>query len=285
MRAEIRVFRNFFAEFSGDDARLQRPQPDADLRHSLAQRRQKSRQPRLPRQVPAPGGDLDARNHDLPVAPVRQFPGLRHGHVQRCGPDRTTGVRDDAVGAEIRTAVLNLQHGTGPFLQPSGGQDLKLPAPQRSVHFFLLFPAIQGFQQHFHEFFPTGAAPQNVHAQGFQVLGGVLGIAPAHGQQGLWMLPAATAQHGPALFVGHGGNGAGVDHIGVAVPLESADLLTPLKQKALHSLGLILIHLAAQGVKSKFHSQIHQNFLLKTGTISGLPIENHEKCSYNMFRC
>ena len=41
------------------------------------------------------------------------------------GADGPPGVGDDAVGAEVDAAVLDLQHGPGAALQAAGGQDLE----------------------------------------------------------------------------------------------------------------------------------------------------------------
>ena len=70
------------------------------------------------------------------------MPVLRLGHrqVQRRGPHRTPGIGDDAVGAEIDAAVLNLQHGPGPLRQTAGGKDLKFPAPQGGIDMLPLLP-------------------------------------------------------------------------------------------------------------------------------------------------
>ena len=46
--------------------------------------------------------------------------------------------------------------------------------------------------------------------------------------------------------------------LGIAFTFKTADLMPKLVKKLLHRLGLILIYLAAKGVKSKDHCQIHQ---------------------------
>ena len=81
----------------------------------------------------------------------------------------------------------------------------------------------------------------------------MLGIAAAHADESPGMLPAAAADHGPVLFVRNGGDGAGVDHIGIVGFLEGANFVAGLFQQLLHGLGLVLIGFAAQGIKRYSH--------------------------------
>ena len=53
-------------------------------------------------------------------------------HGQRA--HRAPGVGDDAVGAEVGAAVLHLQKGPGPALQPPGGEPFKMPPLKGRVH-------------------------------------------------------------------------------------------------------------------------------------------------------
>jgi hypothetical protein len=65
-------------------------------------------------------------------------------------------------------------------------------------------------------------------------------------------LPAA-ADDGAVFLVRHGGDGAGIDDVSVADLVKAANLVPLGQQELLHGLGLVLIHLAAKGVKGKFH--------------------------------
>jgi hypothetical protein len=65
---------------------------------------------------------------------------------------------------------------------------------------------------------------------------------------------AAAAENGTVFLVCHSGDGAGVDDIAVAIFCKGADRMPPLCKQLFHSLGLVLIDLAAQGVKAKAHS-------------------------------
>jgi hypothetical protein len=63
----------------------------------------------------------------------------------------------------------------------------------------------------------------------------------------------APADQG-AVFSGRfAGDGAGVDDVAVAVFVKPADRMPPVPELLLHGLGLILVYLTAEGMKSKSH--------------------------------
>ncbi len=109
---------------------------------------------------------------------------------------------------------------------------------------------------HIHESFPPGRAGDDICIQRLHRLRGVLGIASANANDGIRVLPAAAADHRPVLLVRYGGDGAGVDDIGIAGGLKGGDLMPPEPEELLHSLRFILIDLAAQGIESNFHIKI-----------------------------
>ena len=90
----------------------------------------------------------------------------------------------------------------------------------------------------------------------------MLAVAAAHADHCLGVLLSAPPDHRPVLFIRYRGNRAGVDHIAVTLPGKIPDLMSHGGKELLHCLGLILVYLAAQGIKSKFHSKIHQKCLL-----------------------
>ena len=241
------------AEILRDNPGLQASQPDSQLRHLRAQRPDQLRHRRLARQIHTPAGDLNAGDHDLPVAPVPQLPGLLQRQLQRRGANRPSGIGNDAVGAEVHAAVLHLQHGPGALLQPPGGEHLKLPAAQSLIQRLPVASAGGGLQQIQDKLLPVAAAPQHIHSQLPHRLGRVLGIAAADAKHRVRVLPAAPADHGPVLLIRNGRYRAGVDDISVAAFLKAPDLMARLNQKPLHGLCLILICLTAKRIKCKFH--------------------------------
>ena len=240
-------------------------------------------------QVPAPGGDLDTRHHYLPVTGLRQCPGLGNGPVEGLGAHGAAGIGDDAVGAEIVAAVLNLQHGAGTLPHPAGRQIFKGSALQGVVNSnvltahaaCLLFPP-EG-QQTLQEFLPAAAAGDHIGAGFGSFLRADLGVAAAHTQQGVGMLAAQTVQEGAIFAVGDGGDGAGVDDEDIAVGLRGR-LVAQTDELLLHGLGLILVDLAAQGKTVKFHKILQklpkeiQKYLTKNNLIFCANRQYNETC-------
>ena len=204
-------------------------------------------------QVLAPGGYLNARQNDLLIALFRQPAGLlrRLLHRQRAHP--APGVGDDAVRAEIGAAVLDLQHSPGSALQPSGGQLFKPPALERVIQGGKGLPLPNCALQKLHKAGAVAGAADQVHPQLFHISRVCLGITAAHRDHRVRSRLSGPADDLPGLLIAHGGDGAGVDQIGVRVPLEGDDLMSPGGKQLLQRLGLILVHLTAQGVKRYSH--------------------------------
>ena len=256
LRAEVGEPGEPPAEILRHDSRFQTAQPHPQRRDGGADRLDQLRDRGLPREVCAPAGDLNACHHDLPVAPPGKRLRLADGYVHRRGTNGTPGVGNDAVGAEIYAPVLHLQHGAGSFLQPAGGENLKLPAAQCVVQTLRLGFAFHGGEHQLHKFPPAAASADDIHPKSTHRLRGVLGVATAHADDGVGIFPAAPADDRPVFLVRHGGDGAGVDDIAVAGSVKLPDLMPKLGQQLLHSLGLVLICLAAKGIKRKLHMSI-----------------------------
>ena len=216
-------------------------QPDPQVRHCPANGSDQLGHRGLARQINAPGGDLDAGDDDLLVPLFLQLPCLLHRQLQGRGAHRSPGVRDDAVGAEIYAAVLNLQHGPGPFRKAAGRQHLKAAALQGFVQGFPVDPVPGCRYQHFHELSAVSAAAQHIHPQLFYILSGMLAVTAAYADDRIGTQLPEPADHRPVLFVCHGGDGAGVDDIAVAGLIKAAQGMPLGHKQLLHGLGLILI--------------------------------------------
>ena len=262
MGAQIGQCRQPAAEILRHHSRFQRTKPDPKIRHRPADPFDQLGYCRFPRQIHPPAGDFNAGNHNLPVVPPGQLPGLLHRQLQRSRAHRPPGVGNNTIGTEVHAAVLDLQHGPGPLLQPSGGKDLKFPAAQGVVHLFTVGVMFQGIQHLLDEGPPSAAAADDVYAQFPNRLRGVLGIAAADPDHRLGILPAAPADHRPVFLVRYGGHRAGVDDVGVAGFVEPAQGVAQLRDKVLHGLGFILVRLASEGIKSKFHIVKSTNIVL-----------------------
>ena len=83
LRAEILTPGQCPAEIGVDRARFERAQPDTKFRHRLAQSQYKLAQRAAVTPFPAPGGYLNAVDHDFAVSLCLELPGLTHGLIKR----------------------------------------------------------------------------------------------------------------------------------------------------------------------------------------------------------
>ena len=130
-----------------------------------------------------------------------------------------------------------------------------------------MFPALsvfQGGKQVGKELLPPVTAAHNIHTQTFQSLCRMLRIAAAYTDDCSRIFPATPTDHRPVFLICHRRYRAGVDNISVAAGYKSENLVSLGLQQLFHGLGFILIDLATQGVKTKFHpnNRLCGNFLL-----------------------
>ena len=112
--------------------------------------------------------------------------------------------------------------------------------------------AIKG-KKDLHEFAIPHDTADEVDAQLLSLRGVGLHIAAAGSHHGLGIAALGPADHLPGFFIADGGDGAGVDDVGVRRGLKVHQrVATPLKL-LLHGLRLVLVDLAAEGVNSNSH--------------------------------
>ena len=88
----------------------------------------------------------------------------------------------------------------------------------------MVFP-LEGGKHMLQKFLPPAGAAQNVHTQLLYRLRGVLGVAAADADDGLRIFPAAAADNGPVFLVRNGGDGAGIDDVGIALLVKMSDFM------------------------------------------------------------
>ena len=178
----------------------------------------------------------------------------RHG----LGAHRAPGGGDDAVGAEVFAPVLDLYKGPGaPAELPHRGDGLEalprlvgadihhpLPGGEEPVQSLGKPPAVPAAGDHVRFLHGLGCLREG--------LGKAAG--EADGRPGVF--PPQPPQQLPGLAVPFGGDGAGVHHHGVPAPLvvELQHLPSLGGELLAQGLGLVLVHLTAEGIKGDLHS-------------------------------
>ena len=244
MGTQVRQCGGAAAEILRDGAGLQTAQAQPHIPRGGGHRLQKVDERLAVFQVVTPAGDLDAGEHQLPVALLPQL--LRLGHRLRLGQraHRPAGVGDDAVGAEVDAAIFYLQHSAGALGHAAGGQHLERPALQRIVQQRdLLLPAhlLQQLQKRH----AVAGTRHEVNVQRRRLLRMGLHIATAGGHHRLRIQLPAAPQHLPRFFIADGSDRAGVDDIDVRLFIKRYQRVAPAHQLLLHGLRLVLIDLTA----------------------------------------
>ena len=207
------------------------------------------------RQIPSVAGDFDAGQDDL-ADRTAQRPALSETAVGRERADMAAGVRDDAIGAVVVTAVLNFEQGAGVSRENAGGKLLK------DLMRFIWSDRTAGLtiaDGVFAQVEDMGAVGRAAHdADALERRGKVrvglcqtaaerddgIGIVPAH--------PAKLAQ----VFVGsRRGHRTGIQNtdVGTAVRNRVSALLCQLDER----LRFKLIDLTAECRKTKLHDISH----------------------------
>ena len=248
------------AELRGDGPGLQAAQPHPDVgrdRPADGLHRVDKGQT-IPQFLP-PGGDLNPGEDDLLITGLRQGLGLVGALLQRQGAHPAPGVWDDAVGAEVDASVLDLQHGAGAALQTAGRERFKTPAVEGVIQGCDGLALLPGPLQQLHEASPVPRPGDQVHPKAAHILRMGLGVTAAYGDDSVRSRLAGPPDDMTGLFIAHRRDGAGVDNIGVRLPLKGDQGVAAPDSQLLQGLGLILIHLAAQCIKCDLHNKFTSN--------------------------
>src|SRR5215472_14645256 len=117
MRHQPPSFGEQSPEFCVDLRRVDRREPQAlELRDRGEQPSHDLAEARRPGQIVAVGGQIDAGQYDLPVSGSSETARLIGDDAHRHGSTRSAGVGNDAKGAAVVAALLDLQKGAAlPF--------------------------------------------------------------------------------------------------------------------------------------------------------------------------
>ena len=206
--------------------------------------------------VSAVAGQADGRQHHLFIPGSSQAAQFLQDAFFVAAAHRAAGTWDDAVGALAVAAILDLDKGTGVFGELIHGQFFKLFALPvgADVHHPLVLAV-----QHAGHIGQNGMAVAGAgHHVGFLDLGGLLGkglrVAARQHRNGTGILALGTAQPFAAFLVAEIGHGAAVDNVHVGRLLVGDDRIAVFLKQLCQGAGLILVHLAAQSIKSNPHS-------------------------------
>ena len=254
MGADIALRGETAAERLRHDRGLQTAEANARVRRALRRGAYGVGKRRAVAEVLAVGGNFDPCDDDLAEA-LSGEPGALRGDIgERQAAHPAAGVRDDAVGAEIVAAVLDLEVSAGSALQRAGGEMLDREPPEGVVHALLPAPLRDGGLHRLDELRTVAAAENDVRAERGGLLRLDLGEATADGGDRAGVFgeqpPHGLARLAPALRR----NGAGVDDHGVGVARVGRRVAVG-EQNRLHRLRLKLVDLAAQRCKNVFHGK------------------------------
>ena len=241
------------AKFLGDDRRFQRTEAQPHLPRSRGHGLDEVNEPRLSGQIHAVGGNFDPREHQLPVALRGETPRLPRRVLQGQGAQASSGVGDDAVGAEIDAAVLNFQHGACPAADGPGGELFKFPAAEGVVVETLALPVDDRALHGLDKAGVVVRAEDHIRADGSVLLGAELGVTARHADDSAGVFVAQAADGLAGLAPAFGRDGAGVDQHGVRDLAGDGGFVPVRLQQRFHGLGLILVDLAAESGYNVFH--------------------------------
>ena len=197
VRAEVLELCSARAEFLRDGARLERAEADAHLAALARDELQKVDERGAVLEVRAVGRNLDARDHDLAIALLAQHAHLPRRFLHRQRAHAPARIGNETVGAEVHTAVLNLEHRARAVHHAARGQHLKLAPLPHVVHVddmrFLPRRALQKVNK----VHTVVRARDHVEIELFHILRVGLGVAAAGGDDCRWVAPLGLAEHLP----------------------------------------------------------------------------------------
>ncbi len=212
-------------------------------------------------EVAAVAHQVDAGDHQFPVARFAQRPGLGGDLVQRHRAHGTAHRRNDAVGAQVFAAFLNLHHGAGMALVAPDGEALERPAVLRAHgadHRVFEERALIELRR-------ARAVPRaqnQPHAGQADFFGVPLRQAPGHDDARLRMFAGDAADQLQGFLIADAGDGAGVDQVYVRRAVKGHAFIPRAFKRLPHRLGVVLIHLAAQRqTRDRLHGFPQRGFL------------------------
>ena len=198
---------------------------------------------------------MNACQHHFPVSPGHQSFHLSHHVLRLPASDPASGIWDDAVAAELITAVLDLDKGPGVFSQAAYMKLLILLIPGNIQHiaFLISLPVPHIFFQYIRQTRLIVIADNDIHAAVFlQGIGRHLDITARRHHHSLRIQLLCTVEHLAGFAVRDIGHGACIDNIDVSLLVKGHDFITALRQLLFHGLRLISVYFASQVMQGCF---------------------------------
>ena len=188
-----------------------------------------------------------------------QAGGLGSNIGKGAGADGAADAGDDAVGAMVVAALLNLQRGAGVFLLVGDGQVFKGRGGGQRVYGANLAILADGLLQQGHDLATALGAKDHPRAgfqQGFAL---TLGQTAAEDNLAIRVFTAQSAGDLHGFLIAGAGHGAGVQHVHVRLAVEGDNGIAGGAEKLQHGLGIVLVDFAAKGVECYGVQGFHSN--------------------------
>ena len=237
---------NAAGKIIGNDRRLQRTQAQTHIGCRFRNGLDTVGQSDVLPQILAIGGDFNARDHQLTVAFRFQLGSLLLYLGNGQGAHTTAGIGNDAVGAEVHAAVLDLQHGAGTSADSTCGQFFEVHTAEGVVDaaggLLFQYRSFDGID----ESMLIPCAEYHVAADVRRVVGAQLAPAAADNSGRLGMAGRQVADSLAALSAAFRCDRTGIDDDGIGLLTFCGSAMAPLSQHGFDGLCFVLIDLTAK---------------------------------------
>ena len=197
--------------------------------------------------------DVDAGEDDFLVAALHEHVDLVDGILLRTRAQRTAGIRDRAIRAELIAALLDLHICTRHAADTLVWQIFVIEQLLVVRHVRRLYMILTKSLDRFHDLVTLVGADDEVHlVKGFQLRFRCLRVAAADNDGRRRIFPGSVADHLARFAVAEMGDGASIDDVDIGEIVKIDDLIAGILKQRRHNGRIVLIDLAAEGMKCHF---------------------------------
>jgi len=190
--------------------------------------------------------EVDTAQHDLPVTESLELMDLAQHRAVRYASARTAGNGDDAIGAVIVAAVLDLEEGARPGRVARLEKHLRVGVGARWVEQSPRFGKLE-------QTFLVGVANHQIHADLPDFTRGDLGITTRDDDLGLRVATTKMTDELARLLGSDGGHGAGVEDAQIGRFSRAHDPMAGGCQTTRHGIDLADVQPAPNGLETNPH--------------------------------